>query len=393
MPKRATTPATTPAWPFADLKLAVDGQVWRCKLTAHAGSGQWRKRHLGRDYYFGPLDDPDAALDRWRAEWPQIVQGRPRDATPAPAPGSLTVKALGERFLASRLARVERGEIERNTFRDYRLAARWATAQLGPDRSAAGLTPSDFESLLAAQARDHPTVRIERVRRIRIMFRWGYEAGLLDRPVRFGPDFRVPRPSDQRKRRNLLAPRVLTPEQIRAALKLSRDYPPWVRAYLLLGINGGFGITDIMHLPRGAWDGCWLDWPRHKTGAMRRVPLWPETAAALKRAVPDKGKVLLPNGVGAGRSRATASTVLKPLCETAGWGDLRFYDLRRTFATVAVETGDEAASKVIMGHVLPGMLHVYVQRFPDDRLERVARHVRTWLYRRQSAGMPSAPDR
>ena len=56
-------PQPTPTWPYPDI----------VRMSAHRPSGQWRKRHAGRDYYFGRLSDPDGALAAWRARWPEIT--------------------------------------------------------------------------------------------------------------------------------------------------------------------------------------------------------------------------------------------------------------------------------------------------------------------------------
>ena len=47
-----------------------------------AGGGSWAKRILGRTYYFGPVDDPDAALVRWLREKDYLLAGEePPDET------------------------------------------------------------------------------------------------------------------------------------------------------------------------------------------------------------------------------------------------------------------------------------------------------------------------
>jgi ribosomal protein S14 len=57
-----------------------------------------------------------------------------------------------------------------------------------------------------------------------------------------------------------------------------------------------------------------------------------------------------------------------------------FYTLRRTFRTIADESGDQHAVHLIMGHTLPGMSGVYVQRISSDRLRTVTEYVRAWYY-------------
>ena len=56
---------------------------------------------------------------------------------------------------------------------------------------------------------------------------------------------------------------------------------------ILLGVNCGFGNTDVASLPIDAvdLDGGWIDFPRPKTEIPRRVPLWPETIEAIREAL------------------------------------------------------------------------------------------------------------
>jgi integrase len=60
-----------------------------------------------------------------------------------------------------------------------------------------------------------------------------------------------------------------------------------MRAMDLLGINAGLGNADCGRLVFQAFDldGGWLDYARPKTGVPRRVPLWPETVAALRESI------------------------------------------------------------------------------------------------------------
>lgn len=65
-----------------------------------------------------------------------------------------------------------------------------------------------------------------------------------------------------------------------------------------------------------------------------------------------------------------------------------FYCLRRTFRTISSEARDEPAADVLMGHAESSddMAAVYRQSVGDDRLERVAEYVRSWLWLRPTTG-------
>src|SRR5262249_37756565 len=60
-----------------------------------------------------------------------------------------------------------------------------------------------------------------------------------------------------------------------------------LRAMILLGVNCGFGNTDVANLSVKHLDleGGWCNYPRPKTGISRRCPLWLETIQAIQAAL------------------------------------------------------------------------------------------------------------
>jgi integrase len=93
-----------------------------------------------------------------------------------------------------------------------------------------------------------------------------------------------------------------------------------MRAMVLLGINCGFGNADCGTLPLSALDleGGWVDFPRPKTGILRRCPLWPETVGAVREALagrptPEKDEhagLVFVTKYGAPRAKLTADNTL-----------------------------------------------------------------------------------
>jgi integrase len=160
-------------------------------------------------------------------------------------------------------------------------------------------------------------------------------------------------------------------------------------------------------------EGGWLDFPRPKTGIPRRIPLWPETVAAVKAAIgkrpapkdpEDAGLVfitkqghnwgklgrfdidvdLAPLKEGEKRrkrisSNNSLSKEFRKLADDAGVSRT-FYDLRHTFRTIGDEAKDQPAVNSIMGHADESMAAVYRERISDERLRAVADHVRAWLF-------------
>jgi integrase len=235
------------------------------------------------------------------------------------------------------------------------------------------------------------------------VFKFGYDAGLIDRPVRFGPTFRRPSRKTLRKARAARGEKMLEAADIRSLLdKASLQ----LKAMILLGVNCGFGNTDVAGLPLGALDlaGAWVRYPRPKTGVDRRAPLWPETVKALREAIakrpspknPDDAQFVFLTKYGA--TWFKGNDVLKEEKKVAAnnpvtkefnklleelklkRAQLGFYVLRHVFATIADGARDPVAARFIMGHAGEDMASVYRERVDDDRLKAVVNHVRKWLF-------------
>ena len=170
-----------------------------------------------------------------------------------------------------------------------------------------------------------------------------------------------------------------------------------MKAMILLAANTGFGNTDCGRLPLSALDlkRGWVNFPRPKTAIERRCKLWPETVSAIQEYLEDRPDPLNPehNDLvfitrwGKPWSKGTAENPIygefKKLLLKLGLHrpQMGFYALRHGFETVAGETADQVAVNSIMGHVDGTMAGVYRERISDQRLEKVANFVRTWLFR------------
>jgi integrase len=188
-----------------------------------------------------------------------------------------------------------------------------------------------------------------------------------------------------------------------------------MKAMLLLGVNCGFGNTDVANLTVQNLDlqGGWCNYPRPKTGISRRCPLWPETIKAIEAALGVRPKprdkadddmvFITPAGhrwvrVWTRGESVDADSDLENLARvsrvdrvTSTMSQLlsrlglarrghTFYALRHTFETIAGESRDQVAVDAIMGHSREDMASVYRERIGDDRLRAVAEHVRQWLF-------------
>jgi integrase len=376
----APVPSGKPAKPYPDFP-----------LFAHA-AGVWAKKIRGKLVYFGPWSDPDGALKKYLAEKDALHAGRkPREESEG-----TTVKELCNRFLIAKQALVDSGELTKRSWQDYKAACDLLVKHFGKGRLVADLDPDDFASLREGLAKKWGPVTLGNViQRMRVAFKYAWDGGLIDRPVRYGQAFKRPSRKVVRIDRARKGPKLFAREEI---LLLLLTAPVHLEAMSLLAINCGFGNADCGHLPESALDleqGL-IDFARPKTGIPRRCALWPETVEAIKEALaarpapkdPAHAGLLFITKYGLPWAKDTADQTLakefgKLLRQLGinGRKGLGFYTLRHTFRTVADESKDQPAVDFIMGHEVPHMSSVYRETISDARLRAVAEYVRGWLFR------------
>jgi integrase len=377
----STTPAPSgkPAKPYPEFP-----------LTTHP-AGYWCKKIRGKIHYFGPWADPDAALNKYLAEKDALHAGRkPRQDT-----DGLTVKELCNQFLNAKRALVESGELTNRSWQDYKDATDLIVSHFGKGRLVADLDPDDFAGLRRKLAKKWGPVTLGNViQRMRVVFKFAWDGGLIDRPVRYGQGFKRPSRKVVRIDRARKGPRLFTAEEIRRLIGAAGVQ---LKAMILLGINGGFGNADCGHLPLSAVDlkAGMIDFPHPKTGIPRRCPLWGETVQAIREASTGRPEPKKEEHAGlvfitkyglpwakdsADQTLAKEFGKLLRALHINGRKGLGFYTLRHTFRTVADESKDQPAVDFIMGHEVPHMSTVYRETISDARLRAVADHVRGWLF-------------
>jgi integrase len=372
-------------------------------LFPHA-TRRWAKKVKGKLHYFGPWDDPQAALKKWLDQKDDLLAGR----TPRPT-GGVTVGHLVNRFLTAKKHLVDTSELTPRSFADYYRTGKLVADVFGGRRSVADLSAADFEKLRKTISKTRGPVALgNEITRIRVMFKYAYDADLIPAPVRFGPTFKKPNRLALRKAKNAAGLRMFEAAELRKLLAAA-GIP--LKAMLLLAANCGYGNNDVGTLPLSALDlkAGWIDFPRPKTAIHRRCWLWPETVAALKAAIEKRPKAIdkahdglvfltrcgapwskiadlriecdgdtftVKNSRANPVSRETASALKAAGIDRPG---LNFYALRHTFETIGGEGRDQVAVGAIMGHVDASMAGTYRERISDDRLRAVAEHVRSWL--------------
>ena len=278
------------------------------------------------------------------------------------------------------------------TWRNCKEATDLLVSHFGKQRTVADLRPDDFADVRNKMAKRWGPVRVrDFVQRIRSVFKYGYDEGLMAAPMRFGPGFSRPKKKTIRLERGRQR-RMFEAAELRLILA---EAGVSMKAMILLGVNCGFGNADCGTLPLSALDldGGWVNYHRPKTGITRRCPLWPETVEALREALAkrpapkaeaDAGLVFITKRGGSWHKEIDDNPVSKEMRKLLDSlkinGCRSFYALRHTFETVGGEAKDQVAVDFIMGHARDDMASVYRERISDERLKAVSDHVRTWLF-------------
>ena len=368
-----------------------------CPLTP-SGGGSWIKKISGRIYTFGPWHDLEGALKRYYANIDFIREnGYQPDVSDL---NQITVRELANRYLAAQNERADalEGADEKITDRHYNDCFETCTRfveVVGKFRVVANLKPSDFQKAykVFASKSDNsvasPSTIAGHIRRTVAMLNWAYDSILIDHPVRTGKQFKVPTKTTFRKYREKQPDKIFSADEIHGMISLA---PVTIRAAILLGINCGFGNTDVGCLPIDLYlnrRGNWLIYPRKKTGVFRKLPLWPETITAIDKMLSRRvdprtekaAKSLFLTTYGNQFGKTTISTEIQKLKEKLsikrrGCG---FLSLRHCVETFGGK--DQTAINVLMGHVDPHISAEYreLKHFPNDRLLKVASNVRKWL--------------
>jgi integrase len=369
-------------------------------LYAHA-SGRWAKKIRQRTFFFGYWDDWKGALERYLDERDAIQAGRnPRSAKPT----TPTLQELVNVYVNDARQRVASNDLSQRTLNDYiKTLKRLATIR-SKHEFPSEWTPLDFAQIKEEFAkpvkrsksirgglkgpkvkrRAATTVDID-IRCIKAFLNWCSDTELIPEP-RFGKSFSLVSAKAKRLRKAAVGPRDYSAVEVKQFIDASTV---WFRCIVLLGINGGFGASDIAQITVEDYQGEWLDFARRKTGFERKVWLWPETRAAIDEQL-SKRRDLKPEDLlfvtkyrkpWMRDTHDAIGKLFQQIRDKHLWRG-SFYDLRRTFQTIAEESLDFPAVKYVMGHsaLSSDMSAVYRQRISDDRVKRVCEHVRGWVY-------------
>jgi integrase len=391
-------------------------------LYAHK-VGSWAKKVKGHTVYFTKwAEDPKgiAALEQWLEQKDDLLAGREPRATVDP--NALRIGDLCNQFLAEKEAKRDNAELNPRTFWGYHATCAGIVDAFGRDRAVTDLVPDDFRKLRVRLAKTRKAVALgNEIMRVRSVFKFAFDEGLILAPVKFGQAFGKPKPEVVDRQRNEHRAehgiRMFEANELRALLAAAGQP---LRAMILLAANCAFGQSDLANLPVSVVNlkSGWVDFARVKTSVPRRIPLWPETIAAIREWLPERPRAKDPADAGLmfltcrgarwvklskGGKKRKDGKLTQPGAPSDALGQefgkvvdklglkrsrRSFYALRHGFETVAGETADQIVVDVIMGHKIKGMAGNYIERIDDGRLRRVVEHVRQWLFAEPAGNTP-----
>jgi integrase len=344
--------------------------------------GGWCKKIRGRVYYWGRVT-PEVALDRYVHERDYLQRG---EQPPAYDQNATTIKELCNEFLSAKQSLLTTGELAQRTWDDYERSCGYMIKHLGRNRAVADLRPIDFVEFRTRLSKGRGIVALaNEINRARVVFKFAYDSDLVSAPVKYGSTFKRPSKGKMRSAKHAAGRQDFEPEEV---VKILDATTGQLHAMVLLGVNCGLGNADISRLDASSLDldAGWLTYPRPKTGALRRSPLWEETVKALRPFV-SSGRVFTTRHHNPWTSSSLTHEIRKVLDAIGMLKDQRnFYGLRRSFRTIADECRDPGACNVIMGHTDDKTMgDVYNQRIADERLLLVSNHVRTRIFPAQAS--------
>ncbi len=145
----------------------------------------------------GVWADPDAALQAYLDVRDDLHAGRPPRKRNQ---GEITVRELANQFLNAKRVKVGHGQLTPLLFSQYESIGKFLVSEIG-GQAVEDLQPADFLALLSKIPGKSPHTLGNAIQRIRTIFKYAYDAVLIDRPVRFGPDFSKPSKTVMRRHR------------------------------------------------------------------------------------------------------------------------------------------------------------------------------------------------
>ncbi len=145
--------------------------------------------------------------------------------------------------MTSKKNKLDAGELSPQSFTDYYRCAELLISRFGKDRRVDDLRPDDFGRLRKSLVkRCAPVTLKNEINRCRVILKLAFDQRLIGLPVNYGQSFDKPSAKVLRQVRNKAGPRLFESAEI---LRILDAADPVMRAMVLLGVNCGFGNTDV----------------------------------------------------------------------------------------------------------------------------------------------------
>lgn len=363
-------------------------------LFPHA-TKRWAKKIRGKFHYFGPWDEPQAALELWLEQKDDLLAGRkPRERAGVK---QVSIQDACDHYLDHIEENVQKGKRSQHWYDDVRCTCRIIKETLGGHWAIESLDSVDFKTLFdrfevtGTGDSASPVTTKGHVHRTRSMLNWLMKAGYVKTVPQYGVNFDAPSQQEIDRNRDQRQTKLFSRSHVRAILRQTKgdsDDDQRMHAAILLAINTGCQNEDIqtMRFKDIDWTGRWYVQPRKKKAKKRRAKLWQRTIKALEKMIGDRkrnpdGLVFVSKAGGEWHGRNCVAKEFKDMRVAAGITLDRagFQWLRHTFITHAMELGDREAVKIACGHATRDITDNYIHSIFDPRQVAIAKHVEKWL--------------
>ena len=352
-------------------------------LFAHA-RGKWAKKINGKLHYFGRWEDPVGAFNEYTRLFGNDIQ------VPVRRDFLNLYEALNE-FLIAKEDALLAESLSKESFRDYKSTCRAFVKFFGESKPVNSFEPEDFIRYKRDRSKKLNIISMgNEIQRIRTAFKWLKQSKLIREEPEYGPDFKKASKLQLRRHKRSVGSKCYQPKQIHDILA---ECSPHIRAMVMLGINCGYGPTDIALLELDtfqlACDTGFIEYARRKTEIARCAWMWPETRQAIDETIsvrpePNKdSEHLLFIYRDGGSWNRSANPISKRFGEARKWSGQKkgdFYWLRHTFETISGCVKDQVATDLVMGHVDASMGDNYRHHIDEHRIQTVCQSVREWLF-------------
>lgn len=160
-------------------------------------------------------DDPNGALREYLEVKDSLQTGQRRTQL---RKDGVTVKNVVEHFMESKQRQMDAGELSPRSHAEYRLTGGRVIEHFGT-LAIRAIEPLDFAEYRAKMAKTRGAVSLgNEIQRVRTIFKYAHDAQVIDKPVRFGPEFKKPSRATIRRAKQAAGPKLFTASEINALL-------------------------------------------------------------------------------------------------------------------------------------------------------------------------------